>query len=228
MRYPDVPDPGTPFDRPGREPLGEDPRGPGYRHQRRGPDHLHHHPEGHGMPLGRGGMTGRGERGGGPRGRGERSRGRAQRGDVRAAVLMLLAESPMHGYQLIQAIEERSSGAWRPSPGAIYPTLNLLEDEGLITTVSEAGRNLASLTDAGREMLASLAATHTDPFAGFGSPGGGGSLVEAFGELREPVRQVARSGDPAQVEAARALLVDTRRSLYLILAGVTPPEEPGA
>lgn len=180
------------------------------------------------MPLGRGGMVGRGERGGGPRGRGERGRGRAQRGDVRTAVLMLLAESPMHGYQLIQAIEERSSGAWRPSPGAIYPTLNLLEDEGLITTVSEGGRNLATLTDAGRDLLDSLAATRTDPFAGFGSPGGGESLVEAFGDLRDPVRQVARSADAAQVEAARALLVDTRRSLYLILAGVTPPAEPGA
>src|SRR4051794_3835778 len=82
------------------------------------------------------GPFGRGRRHGGPRG----PRGRAARGDVRAAVLLLLAEEPMHGYQLMQAIAERSGGRWTPSPGAIYPTLNQLEDEGLVTVTQESGR----------------------------------------------------------------------------------------
>src|SRR4030081_1762446 len=79
--------------------------------------------------------------------RGER--GRAQRGDVRTALLLLLAEQPMHGYQLMQTITERTSGAWQPSPGAIYPTLSQLEDECLIDTVAQGGRKLATLTNAG-------------------------------------------------------------------------------
>ncbi|MDN5855542.1 MAG: PadR family transcriptional regulator, partial [Actinomycetia bacterium] len=76
-------------------------------------------------------------------------RGRAPRGDVRAATLTLLAEEPMHGYQLMQAIADRSNGRWTPSPGAIYPTLNQLEDEGLVTITRESGRKLATLTEAG-------------------------------------------------------------------------------
>ena len=77
-------------------------------------------------------------------------RGRAPRGDVRAAVLLLLAEEPMHGYQLMQAISERSGGRWTPSPGAIYPTINQLEDEGLVSVTADSGRKLVTLTDAGR------------------------------------------------------------------------------
>src|ERR1700712_4417473 len=82
--------------------------------------------------------------------RGGRGRGRAPRGDVRAAVLQLLAEEPMHGYQLMQAIAERSGGRWTPSPGAIYPTINQLEDEGLVLVTADAGRKLVTLTDVGR------------------------------------------------------------------------------
>ena len=77
-------------------------------------------------------------------------RGRASRGDVRAAVLLLLAEQPMHGYQLMHAVAERSGGRWTPSPGAVYPTLSQLEDEGLVTVTADAGRKLATLTDTGR------------------------------------------------------------------------------
>ena len=100
-----------------------------------------------------------------PRRRG--GRGRAPRGDVRTAVLLLLAEEPMHGYQLMQAIAERSGGRWTPSPGAIYPTINQLEDEGLVTVTAESGRKLVTLTDAGREHVDERRETSADPFAGF-------------------------------------------------------------
>ena len=98
-------------------------------------------------PHGGGRGGGRGRRGGPDR----RGRGphRAPRGDVRTAVLLLLAEEPMHGYQLMQTITERTGSRWRPSPGAIYPTISQLEDEGLVITEKSGGRKLASLTEAG-------------------------------------------------------------------------------
>src|SRR5437588_7131207 len=86
----------------------------------------------------------------GPRGgRGRRRR----RGDVRAGLLLLLAEEPRNGYQLMQAIEERSGGHWRPSPGAVYPSLSQLEDEGLIRAIEQDGTRLFEITDAGRQHL---------------------------------------------------------------------------
>ena len=99
-----------------------------------------------GGPWGGGG----GPWGGGPRGRG---RGRARRGDVRLALLRLLAEEPRNGYQLMQTIEERSDGRWRPSPGSVYPTLAQLEDEGLVRSSESEGARHFEITDAGREYL---------------------------------------------------------------------------
>src|SRR5215475_12080019 len=81
---------------------------------------------------------------------------RARRGDVRAAALALLTERPMHGYEMIQELEERTGGMWRPSPGAVYPALQLLEDQGLVTADAEAGKRLFYLTDSGREGAAKL------------------------------------------------------------------------
>src|SRR3954454_8000728 len=100
-----------------------------------------------------GGFGGPGAFGRGPRGRG-RGRSRARRGDVRLALLRLLAEEPRNGYQLMQAIEERSAGVWRPSPGSVYPTLAQLEDEGLVRSVEIEGVRRFEITDAGREHLA--------------------------------------------------------------------------
>ena len=92
-------------------------------------------------------------------GRGRRGRGgpgrRARRGDVRAAVLALLVERPMHGYEMIQELEERTGGVWRPSPGAVYPALQLLEDQGLVTADETEGKRRYQLTEAGR--------THAEP-----------------------------------------------------------------
>src|SRR6202040_994203 len=88
---------------------------------------------------------------GGPRGRGRGGRGRGKRGDVRAAILKLLAERPMHGYEMIQEIAERSQDLWRPSPGSVYPNLQLLVDEGLIVgSESEGSKRLFELTDTGK------------------------------------------------------------------------------
>lgn len=185
------------------------------RHQR---GWRRHHPDFPAQPetVGRGRVRGERHRGAG--------RGRAQRGDVRTALLLLLAEEPMHGYQLMQAITERTSGAWRPSPGAVYPTLSQLEDEGMITTVTQSGRKLATLTDAGQTYLRTRNDAMPDPFAEFTARCGGGSdLRGALEELRYPIRQLGL-GDPQQAQAALRVLVEARRSLYLILAG-TPTTE---
>jgi DNA-binding PadR family transcriptional regulator len=147
-----------------------------------------------------------------------RGRGRAHRGDVRAAVLQLLAEEPMHGYQLMQAIAERSGGRWTPSPGAIYPTLNQLEDEGLVLVTADAGRKLATLTDAGREHIQAHRETTADPFAGYDPAAPGADLRGLLEQLHGAARQVGRNGSDAQRTAAGAILADARRALYLLLA----------
>ncbi|MFI8453335.1 PadR family transcriptional regulator [Streptomyces erythrochromogenes] len=163
-----------------------------------------------GPPFGAGPFGGRGGRGG--------PRGRARRGDVRASILALLADRPMHGYEMIQEIGERSGGAWKPSPGSVYPTLSLLEDEGLISSESEGGKKLFTLTEAGR------AEAESGPDAPWEDAGRGfdfeamhearqvnAGLMEAFG-------QVFRTGSPEQREKALAVLGDARKKLYLILA----------
>lgn len=165
-----------------------------------------------------GGPRDRGPRDGGPRGgrpEGDRRRrGRGSRRDVRGAVLAMLATEPMHGYQLMQAIAERSNGNWSPSPGAVYPVLAQLEDEGLATVANEGGRKVATLTEAGQ-----LAATEqADPFAGDDSESPGPDLRELVHSVAEASRQVGRTGSTAQRTRAAELLTETRRSLYLILA----------
>ncbi|AZM63454.1 MULTISPECIES: PadR family transcriptional regulator [unclassified Streptomyces] len=177
-------------------------------------------PFGPGGPGGPGGPFGPGFGHGGPwggRGRGG-PRGRARRGDVRASILALLKERPMHGYEMIQEIAERSGGAWKPSPGSVYPTLQLLEDEGLILSESEGGKKLFSLTEAGRTAAeegpeapweeasrgVDWEALNEIRQAGFG-------LMEAFG-------QVWKTGNKEQRAKALAVINETRKKLYLILA----------
>src|SRR5437588_4218853 len=112
---------------------------------------------GDGPPLARGrgrGFAG-GGRYGGPTGGG---RGRRRRGEIRTALLLLLAEEPRNGYQLMQAIEERSGGRWRPSPGSIYPTLAQLGDEGLIKATEQEVGKLFELTDQGHQHIKEHAA----------------------------------------------------------------------
>jgi len=144
---------------------------------------------------------------------------RMGRGDVRTAVLALLAEKPMHGYQIIQQIEERSGGSWKPSPGSVYPTLQLLADEGLIQAEESNGRKTYSLTSEGRE-VADAAAGKSAPWEGSGTKDSnrGSALPKAGIDLAQAVAQVGRSGNPEQVKEAVAVLDDARRKLFSILA----------
>lgn len=125
----------------------------------------------------------------------------------------------MHGYQLMQAMADRTDGAWRPSPGAVYPTIAQLEDEGLVTTEVDGGRKLVTLTAEGRAHVAEQRAAWGDPFGQVAGAGPGPDLRGPLHELHGAARQVAVSGTPAQVEAASAVLAEARRQLYLILAG---------
>ena len=156
---------------------------------------------------------------GGPRGGRGRGRGRARRGDVRLAVLRLLADEPRNGYQLMQTIEERSDGSWRPSPGSMYPTLSQLEDESLIRSVDEDGTRLFQITDAGREHLQTRA-DEPDPWTPSDERSEHamaelGPLVIGIGKA---VWQVASVGTEQQRARALELLDETRRGLYRILA----------
>ena len=124
----------------------------------------------------------------------------------------------MHGYQLMQAIAERSNGRWTPSPGAIYPALNLLEDEGLVTVAAESGRKVATLTDAGRAQVADNRDVWPDPFAMGGESRGGPDLRSLLEQLHGATRQVGRAGSAEQVAAAAEILANARRQMYLLLA----------
>lgn len=144
---------------------------------------------------------------------------RMGRGDVRSAVLALLAEAPMHGYQIIREIEERSAGSWKPSPGSVYPTLQLLTDEGLISAEESDGRKTYSLTEAGRAVV-DADAEKSAPWES-STPRENprtGALPKAGIDLAQAVAQVGRSGSPEQVKQAVDVLNDARRKLFSILA----------
>jgi DNA-binding PadR family transcriptional regulator len=144
---------------------------------------------------------------------------RMGRGDVRAAVLALLAEKPMHGYQIISEIGARSGGTWKPSPGSVYPTLQLLADEGLVAAEESNGRKTYSLTPEGRE-VADAATEKAAPWESTGARDSGrtSALPKAGIDLAHAAAQVGRSGSPEQVAKAVAVLDEARRKLYSILA----------
>jgi DNA-binding PadR family transcriptional regulator len=156
---------------------------------------------------------------------------RARRGDTRTAALLLLAEEPRNGYQIMQELEERSGGTWRPSPGSVYPALAQLEDEGLIRTEESDGRKQFALTDAGREWLAQRGSDRPAPWEQLGGeyPDEARALAQLAREVASAFAQVMRTGSPAQMAAAREVLAECRRGLYQILAEGEPDEtgEPG-
>jgi len=144
---------------------------------------------------------------------------RMGRGDVRTAILVALAEQPMHGYQVIQAIEARTGGAWKPSPGSVYPTLQLLADEGLVESETSGERKVYALTEAGREAAEDAAKGGLPWESRLGRDTERmTALPKAGAKLAQAVMQVVHNGDAAQTERAIAVIDEARRKLYAILA----------
>ena len=172
-------------------------RGPGPG-SRRGPGagHLHARPHGH-APW-----------------------SRARRGDVRVAVLLALSEEPMHGYQIMQQLEARSGGAWRPSPGSVYPTLQLLEDQGLIKGEEAGGRRVFALTEDGAAEAASVKERIGD--SPWGAEGGEQdprfALRQAVFQLGAAAKQVGKAGSPELVQSSLEILREARKRIYALLA----------
>lgn len=169
----------------------------------------------HGPPFGP--WSGFGAFGGGPGGfpRGPKAR----RGDVRTAALLLIAEGPLNGYQIMQEIEQRSDGLWKPSSGSVYPALAQLVDEGLIQTQEDGDRRTYVLTDAGRAYLDE----HRDEA---GAPweqmtrsvdDDVGSLFREMRRVGMTAGQIGHLGDTNQIAQARRILADARKALYALL-----------
>jgi DNA-binding PadR family transcriptional regulator len=156
---------------------------------------------------------------------------KVRRGDVRMAIIDVLhrartADEPVNGYQVIQEISELSNGEWRPSPGSVYPTIQQLQDEGLVESDDERGRRTIRLTDTG----VSWAGDHVDELASVwapfarpeqatnGQPSGQADIKSEIGQVVSAVWQLGTQGSEQQRRAALDVLVDTRRRLYGILA----------
>ncbi len=151
---------------------------------------------------------------------------KAGRGAVRLAILELLAEGPMHGYQIMQELAERSGGMWRPSPGSIYPTLQQLADEELVRGEDEDGKKVYHLTEAGRAKVE----THDTPppWARFDTDDVSGlfALKDLAIQVGAAVMQVGAAGTDEQLAAAKEILAETRSKLYQLLAdGEEPASE---
>jgi len=180
------------------------------------------HPDGRGR---RGGHRG-GHRHGpgpGPWGRGPWGppRGRRRdRGDVRAAILLLLAERPRHGYEIITELTDRSEGRWQPSPGSIYPMLKRLSRDGLVTAAPEDGKAVFSLTEDGRSLVTKEGASWGEPWL---RPedvisASGDELWSELRQLAMAATQVSQLDDAAQIEAATAVVAEARKKIYGLLA----------
>ena len=128
----------------------------------------------------------------------------------------------MHGYQVMQELETRSGGHWRPSAGSVYPTLQQLEDERLVTVEEIDGRRTYRLTDAGREAAAAATDARNADAPWSGGRERGGDLRGLTREVGVAAMQVGRVGTPAAIEAASTILADTRRQLYRLLADDAP------
>jgi DNA-binding PadR family transcriptional regulator len=178
-------------------------------------EHEHHHEHGAFFgymagPMGMRGPRGRwGEFGGWGGGR------RMRRGHIRTAILISLREEPAHGYEVMRRLEEMSGGLWRPSPGSVYPHLQMLEDEGLVRSTEVSGSRTYTLTDAGQEEAKKAAL----PW----QAGGQGddqirTLRMAVGQLMNAAKQLSGAGEASQVERGVAVIQRARKELYQILA----------
>jgi DNA-binding PadR family transcriptional regulator len=143
-----------------------------------------------------------------------------RRGDIRIALLSALTEGPGHGYELIQRLEQRSDGRWRPSPGSVYPTLQLLEDSGFVTATQQDDKRVFAITEAGQmELQRLIEQSGMPPWAA------GGEGASAHDDLRKAAmglfhatKQVAVSGTPEQLTTVKGILDDARKKIYQLLA----------
>jgi DNA-binding PadR family transcriptional regulator len=157
---------------------------------------------------------------------GRERRPRPRRGDVRLAILTLLAEQPMHGYQIITELSGRSGGLWRPSPGSVYPTLQQLQDEGLVTSSEQDGRRTFALTESGRTEASASTDGRTAPWDQMAADDhdGAARLRERVGQAMAAIVQVSAAGTDQQLERAEQLVADLTRGLYRLLAEDDHPE----
>jgi DNA-binding PadR family transcriptional regulator len=145
---------------------------------------------------------------------------RMRRGDIRTALLVALGDGPAHGYELISRLEEKSGGTWRPSPGSVYPTLQLFEDEGLVKAEERDGKRVYALTDAGRTEAAARVEQHgatpweSEPEADTPNR----SLRKASIQLLAAAKQVSLTADTAQIERAATAVRAASKELYQILS----------
>jgi DNA-binding PadR family transcriptional regulator len=142
-----------------------------------------------------------------------------RRGDIRTSLLVALGDGPAHGYELITRLEEKSGGTWRPSPGSVYPTLQLFEDEGLVRSEERDGKRVYSLTDAGRteaaERIERYGATPWE--SGPDGEEGIRALYKALAQLAAATRQL-RGAEASQVERATTVVRNASKELYQILS----------
>ncbi|MFV0258930.1 MAG: PadR family transcriptional regulator, partial [Acidimicrobiales bacterium] len=149
-------------------------------------------------------------------GRGGR-RGRMRRGEVRPALLIALLDGPAHGYELIQRLEALSGGQWRPSPGSVYPQLQLLADEGLVVGEDRDGKRVFSLTDAGSAEAEARKSADGNPWDEFDA-GDRGGLRSATMGLHHAIKQVGITGSPDTITRATEIVTQARKDLYRLLA----------
>jgi DNA-binding PadR family transcriptional regulator len=174
--------------------------------------------------FGPGGPFGGNPFGESPFGQGGPGRQRQRRGDIKFVLLELVKEQPRHGYELIKILEERSGGFYRPSPGVVYPTLQLLEDEGSMTSEMVEGKRVYTITDAGRKRLEEQEESWGP---GFGPRWGRHhsqemphlmELHHTIRALSESVMQAARYGTPEQIQAVQAAIESANKQVHSILA----------
>lgn len=142
---------------------------------------------------------------------------RTPRGDIKYILLTLLAEEPRYGYQLIKELENRYSGFYRPSPGSVYPTLQLLEEGGYLTSEQIEGKRVYTITNSGRELL-----DGRDTPVEIADKGERSQqlneLKEAITQLSTAVMQVARSNNLDRSSRVKEILNRAKREIYTILA----------
>jgi len=180
--------------------------------------HEHDHPHDH-FFAGRGMRGRRGERGGWGGERGGFGRGwgggrRMPRGAIRTAILVALRDEPAHGYEVMRRLDEMSGGVWRPSPGSVYPHLQMLEDEGLVRSSDVDGSRTYTLTESGR----AEAENATLPWQAGQIDDEVRTLRESMGQLMSAAKELAGAGQTSQVERGTAVIQKARKELYQILA----------